>query len=169
VTSVNTLTGAVVIEAATAGQVAISGGNAAALTGAADLTYATHTFSGISTTIFDLSAATGTAAFKVPTNTTNTATAAGVIDFDTTNKNYHGYVNGADSIFANFASAPTTNVIPKAVIASGNTLLANSLLTDTGTTATYTGTGGVLSPIFTAVTEPLLDSLTSRKAAQALL
>lgn len=124
------------VESATAGQVAISGGSTAPLTGAADLTYSTHTFSGISTTIFDLSPATGTAAFKVPSNTTNTATAAGVIDFDTTNKNFHGYVNGADSIFANFASAPTTNVIPKAVIASGNTLLANSGITDNGTTIT---------------------------------
>jgi hypothetical protein len=138
------------VESATSGQMAVSGGSGAALTGAADLTYATHTFSGTANTIFDLSAATGTAAFKVPQTTTNTASAAGVIDFDTTNKNFHGYVNGADSIFANFASAPTTNVIPKAVIASGNTLLANSLLTDTGTTATYTGTGGLAAPVFTA-------------------
>jgi hypothetical protein len=150
VSSVNTLTGAVVIEAATAGQVAISGGSGAALTGAVDLTYSTHTFSGTANTIFDLSAATGTAAFKVPQTTTNTASAAGVIDFDTTNKNFHGYVNGADSIFANFAAAPTTNVIPKSVIASGNTLLTNSLLTDTGTTATYTGTGGLAAPVFTS-------------------
>jgi len=97
VSSVNTLTGTVVIENATAGQVAISGGGAAALTGAVDLTYSTHTFSAISTTIFDLSAATGTAAFKVPSNTTNTASAAGAIVFDTTNKNYHGFVNAADS------------------------------------------------------------------------
>jgi hypothetical protein len=140
VSSVNTLTGAVVVEAATAGQVAISGGNAAALTGAADLTYATHTFSGISTTIFDLSAATGTAALKVPTNATNTATAAGAIDFDTTNKNYHGYVNGADSLFLNSASALTTNVLPKAVIATGNMLMANSSLTDTGTALTTSDT-----------------------------
>lgn len=100
--------------------------------------------------VLDLSAATGTAALKVPSNTTNTATAAATIDFDTTNKNYHGFVNGADSIFANFASAPTTNVIPKAVIATGNTLLANSSMTDNATNITTTDTGGFIAPVFVA-------------------
>jgi hypothetical protein len=150
VASVNTLTGAVVVEAATAGQVAISGGNAAALTGAADLTYATHTFSGISTTIFDLSPATGTAAFKVPVKAGETATAAGVVDFDSTNNNYHGYVNGADSIFLNIAAAPTTNVIPKYVVSGGNTIAGSSSITDNGTTATSTDTGGYVAPVFVA-------------------
>jgi len=126
------------IESATSGQVAISGGSGAALTGAADLTYSTHTFSGSANTIFDLSAATGTAALKVPQTTTNTASAAGVIDFDTTNKNYHGFVNGADALFLNSASALTTNVLPKAVIASGNMLMANSTITDNGTTVSTT-------------------------------
>lgn len=148
VTSVNTLTGAVVIENAAAGQVAISGGGSAALTGAPDLTYATHTFSGTANTILDLSAATGTAAFKVPQTTTNTASAAGAIDFDTTNKNFHGYVNGADSIFLNSAAALTTNIIPKAVIASGNMLVANSSITDNATTVTSTDTGGFVAPVF---------------------
>ena len=114
------------IESATSGQVAISGGSGAALTGAADLTYATHTFSGISTTIFDLSAATGTAAFKVPSTTTNTATAAAVIDFDTTNKNYHGFVNGADSIFLNTASAPTNLHLMYASVSAGNTIMVDT-------------------------------------------
>src|SRR5208283_3270619 len=93
----------------TAGQVAISGGSAAALTGAADLTYSTHTFATTVNGIFDFSAATGTAAFKVPTNAGNTATAAGVIDYDSTASNYHGN-NGADSIFGVFptASVPAT-------------------------------------------------------------
>jgi hypothetical protein len=115
------------IESATSGQVAISGGSGAALTGAADLTYATHTFSGISTTIFDLSAATGTAAFKVPSTTTNTATAAGVIDYDTTNSNYHGN-SGADSIFGIFptASVPVTGDVIDASVASSKVLLHDS-------------------------------------------
>lgn len=73
VSSVNTLTGAVVIEAATAGQMAVSGGNGAALTGAADMTYSGHTFSTLTTGIFDWSAATGgPAAFKTPGMTTGT-------------------------------------------------------------------------------------------------
>lgn len=66
VSSVNTLTGAVVIEAATAGQMAVSGGASAALTGAADMTYTTHTFATTTAGIFDWSAATGTNAFKLP-------------------------------------------------------------------------------------------------------
>ena len=66
VTSVNTLTGAVVIEAATAGQMAVSGGNAAALTGAADMTYTTHTFATTTAGIFDWSAATGANSMKFP-------------------------------------------------------------------------------------------------------
>ena len=36
------------------------------------------------------------------------------------------------------------------MIATGNMLMANSLLTDTGTTATYTGTGGMAAPVFTS-------------------
>jgi len=66
VTSVNTLTGAVVIEAATAGQMAVSGGSGAALTGAADMTYSTHTFATTANGIFDWSAATGTNSLKFP-------------------------------------------------------------------------------------------------------
>ena len=96
------------IESATSGQVAISGGSGAALTGASDLTYSTHTFSGISTTIFDLHAATGTAAFKVPSNSSNTATAAGVIDFDTTGTHYHVYDSGADDIICTHNNAECT-------------------------------------------------------------
>lgn len=66
VSSVNTLTGAVVIEAATVGQMAVSGGSGAALTGAADMTYSTHTFATTTTGIFDWSAATGASSFKLP-------------------------------------------------------------------------------------------------------
>ena len=66
VISVNTLTGAVAIKAATAGQVAISGGSGAALTGAADMTYSTHTFATTANGIFDWSAATGAASLKFP-------------------------------------------------------------------------------------------------------
>lgn len=86
------------VETATSGQVAISGGSGAALTGAADLTYSTHTFSTTANGIFDFHAATGTAAFKVPSNSSNTATAAGVIDFDTTGTHYHVFDSGADDI-----------------------------------------------------------------------
>lgn len=100
--------------------------------------------------VYNLSAITSTAGFKVPVAAGETTTAAGVIDFDSTNNNFHGFVNGADSIFANFAVAPTTNVIPKASISSGNTLLTNSTLTDNGTTVTTSATGGFIGPSFTS-------------------
>ena len=159
-TSVNTLTGpAVVIEAATAGQVAISGGNAAALTGSPDLTYSTHTFSATANTIFDLSAATGTAALKVPQTTTNTATAAGAIDFDTTNKNFHGYVNGADSMFLNIAAAPTNNHILIAAVATGNTLAADAGFAYTAYPAADIAAGALANGM-TATTQSQLDGST---------
>ena len=114
----------------------------------------------VAAAIFNMSAATGTAAFLVPTNTTNTASAASVIDFDSTNKNYHGFVNGADSIFLNVAAAPTTNVIPKYVVATGNTLMGSSSCSDNGTIFSCTepisagGGGSLFGPIAnsTAVT-----------------
>jgi hypothetical protein len=117
---------------------------------ATPFTFAGSTITSASGGILNLGSATGTAALIVPKNTTNTATAAGTIDFDTTNLNYHGFVNGADAIFANFATAPTTNVIPKSIIASGNTLLGNSLLTDNATTLTYAGSAGLSAKAYAA-------------------
>ena len=108
----------------------------------ADFTFNTHTLTGGASSLFDLSAATGTGAFKVPSNTTNTASAAGAFVFDTTNKNYHGYVNGADSIFLNIASAPTTGHLFDSVIASGNTLAHDSgIATANVVTASSPGVG----------------------------
>ena len=96
----------------------------------ADFTFATHTLSAASTAIFDMSPATGTAAFKVPSTTTNTATAAGVIDYDTTNSNYHAY-SGADSLIGVVptASIPTTGHIIDASVVSSKFLLHDSGLT----------------------------------------
>ena len=116
------------------GLVLYSGGTAAAPVGSTDWSASATTLTAAAAGILNMGSATGTAALVVPSNTTNTASAAGVLDFDTTNKNYHGYVNGADSIFLNVAAAPTTNVVPKYVIASGNTLMGSSSLTDNGTT-----------------------------------
>ena len=118
------------VESATSGQVAISGGAGFALTGAADLTYSTHTFATVSTGIFDFSAATGTAAFKVPSTTTNTASAAGVIDYDSTNSNYHAY-SGADSLIGVVptASVPTTGHVIDALVSASKFLLHDSGIT----------------------------------------
>lgn len=121
-----TLSSTCAVESATSGQVAISGGSGSALTGAVDLTYSTHTFSGTANTIFDLSAATGTAAFKLPQTTSNTASAAGVLDYDTSNSNYHGY-DGADSILALFptASVPATGHLVAVTVSSGKVTLSD--------------------------------------------
>ena len=80
-----------------------------------------------STGVLDLSGATGTAALKVPTTTTNTATAAGVIDYDTTNSNYHAY-SGADSLVAVVptASIPNTGHLLNALVSGGQFLLQDS-------------------------------------------
>ena len=92
----------------------------------ADLVFnGTHTFSAASTLVFDLSGATGTAAFKVPSNASNTATAAGVVDYDTTSSNYHVY-NGADGLLAPFASAPTTGNCVEATVSGGKVSLADA-------------------------------------------
>jgi hypothetical protein len=126
------------------------GAGTAPATGNGDFTYVTHTLTGGASGLVDFSAITSTAGLKVPVAAGNTATAAGTIDFDSTNNNYHGYVNGADSLFLNSAAALTTNVLPKAVIASGNMLVANSTITDNGTTVTtseplFTSYGGTAS------------------------
>ena len=133
------------INTSTSGDLLYSGGSGAALNGTGDFTFATHTLSGGASAILDLSAATGTAALKVPTNSSNTATAAGVIDFDTTGKMLHAYIDAVDSQLLSFPSgtALVNNTVPLAVVGSSNTQLKNSLLTDNGTTAIYSGTGGV--------------------------
>src|ERR1019366_735452 len=91
--------------------------------------------------IFDFSAATGTAAFKVPSNTSNTASANAVIDFDTSAKNYHIYQNSADAILAAYKSGPTngqcaTWVTDGSGFVLGSAACAAGTVTGTGT-STY--------------------------------
>jgi hypothetical protein len=102
------------------------GAGSAPLTGNADFTYTTHTLASGATGIVDFSAVTSTAGFKVPIASGNTASANGVIDFDSSNGNYHGYVNGADSIFANFATAPSNGRVISATLNGGNVLLSDA-------------------------------------------
>ena len=109
----------------------------------ADFTFSTHTLSAASTAIFDMSPATGTAAFKVPSTTTNTASAAGVIDYDTTNSMYHCYTN-ADCVFGVVptASIPTTGHVIDASVVSSKFLLHDSgLATANLVTASSPGLG----------------------------
>lgn len=98
------------------------------ITASADFTNSSHTIAGGANAILDLSAATGTAAFKVPSNSSNTASAAAAIDFDTTNKNYHVYANGGDSIMAASATSlsPTNGHCVDWLVSSGNLLLGDA-------------------------------------------
>ncbi len=124
-------------------------------TGNGDFTYATHTLASGASGLFDLHAITSTSGFKVPVKASETAAAAGVLDFDSTNTNYHGYVNGADSIFLNIPSAPTTGDLFDSAVSSGNTLAHDSGIATAnvvtqasngaaGQIATYTGSNKAL-------------------------
>ncbi len=163
VTSVNTLTGAVVIEAATAGQMAVSGGNGAALTGAADMTYTTHTFATTTAGIFDWSAATGVNSLKMPPVVggtslagTSTANLSAPIVIQNTNSS-----NNNTSITIGF-SAPGTSTGQTVVNING--AATGGDLLDLGTGGTWTNgvlsgqtilakvaiTGAITAPSFTA-------------------
>lgn len=80
----------------------------------------------------DMSAATGGTALKVPVIAGATAGADGVIDYDSTNKNTHIRMNGADAIAAAEASALGVGAIPKSPSATLGQLAASSI-TDNGT------------------------------------
>jgi len=96
------------------------------LDSSADFTITSHTVAGGASAIFDMSSATGTAAFKVPSNTSNTASSVATVDYDTSNSNYHGY-NGADSIIALFptASVPSTGHMVSVTVSSGKVTLSD--------------------------------------------
>ena len=59
-----------------------------------------------------------------------------------------GVVCATSTTVISMTAALTVNVMPKG--GGAGVCPTNSLLTDTGTSATYTGTGGILAPIFTA-------------------
>ncbi len=101
-----------------------------------------HSITVSSSAILDLSGATGTAALKIPTTTANTASAAGVIDYDSTNSNYHGN-SGADSLFGLVPtlSIPATGDLIDASVSSSKFLLHDSGVA-TANVATATATLG---------------------------
>jgi hypothetical protein len=130
------------VETAAAGQLAVSGGAGASLTGASSLTYSGSTLSTTAGGVVDLSAATGTAALFVPSNVTNTASAAGVLDYDTTLGNFH-VNNGADSVLGVIATAsiPSDNRMLKAAVTLGKVTIVGTGF-DAGT---YVRTAGTLA------------------------
>jgi hypothetical protein len=112
-----------------------------------DLTIASHAAlynaSNVWTALQDFSGAT----MKIPTGAGCTASASAMICYDSTNKNWHIYDNGADAIGAAFASAPTNGDCVKASVSSGNVLLADGGglvcgIQNTTTTNPTTAVGG---------------------------
>jgi len=87
----------------------------------ADFTFNTHTLSIGSLGLLDLSAASSAGAFRVPNLAGASSTVAGVVSYDTTNKNIHAGANGVDNFVALMPSAspPTTgNCVQWSVVAS---------------------------------------------------
>lgn len=69
---------------------------------------------------------TGVTLFKLRVGSTATTSANGDIVYDTTNKNWHVWANGADEFLAPFASAPTTGDCLKATVAASVITLADN-------------------------------------------
>lgn len=124
------------------------GSGAAPATGNGDFTYATHTLTMGASGLLNLSAG-ATGAFVLPVVAGCTASANGVVCYDTTAGNTHQRTNAADSLSVGEASALAANTIPKATDATHSLLTASSL-SDNGTTVStaegisalsYTGTG----------------------------
>jgi hypothetical protein len=128
--------------------------------GISQLTFGPVTSSQCPTCVVNNAANTGTSAFTLNMNSSNTTNAfqipslAGLVSngnssmgYDLTNQNTHIPVAGADALAAAEAPAIASNVLPKA--ANGTqALLIPSHVTDSGTTLTYTGTGGFSSASF---------------------
>jgi hypothetical protein len=90
----------------------------------------------------DMSAAAGSAAFKVPVQAGGTSSANGAIIYDSTNKNTHIRANGADAIAAAFASTPNSGDCVNVSVSSGAILLG-----DAGSPC-GSGSGGAVSSVF---------------------
>jgi hypothetical protein len=134
------------------------GGSGSAPVASADFTIGStaHTLKSGASGLVDLSAATGTAAFKLPSNSSNTASAAGALVFDTTNKDYHGYINSADSRLAAYA----TSLTPTA--GYGATWVAAGSAWTLGSSVFPTVTGGTCSSQWvTAISSTAVPTCTS--------
>lgn len=97
--------------------------------------------------------ASGAAEFKLPVASGFTTLANGEIGYDTTNNNWHGWVNGADTLFAPLASGFVSGHCGQPTSSGGSWLFA-----DTGS-ACGTGSGSGLTSL-NSLTGPAL-SITS--------
>jgi hypothetical protein len=114
-----------------------SGSSGSLIASSPDFTISSHTLTGGASGILDMTAGT----LKIPSSAGCTSNGTSSICYDTTNKNTHQPVNGADALSVGEASAITANIIPKSG-SSTIALMTPSLLSDNGTALSYTGTGG---------------------------
>src|SRR5579871_2893071 len=114
----------------------------------------------------DMSASSGSNAFKVPVAAGCTSGADGAVCYDSTAKNTHIRVNGADALAFGATAALAQNRLPK-LTSSTITALGNSSIADTGTTISSTenvsfGTAGGSPHV-----DPTIGSTTAAMTAQS--
>jgi hypothetical protein len=104
----------------------------------------------------DFSAAT----IKNPTAAGFTSSATSMFGYDSTNRVPHLYTNNVDgfAMTEQVSNSIAANNVPKGNGGSQPNLMAPSLLTDSGTTLTYTGTGGASSPAYSTATNCAVNS-----------
>lgn len=97
--------------------------------------------------IFDFSTIT-TGALKVPSNANNTTGGNAQIAFDTTNKDYHLYVNSTDSKIAVYASSLTPTATQCATwVAAGNAWTLGSASCGSGGSSAWSGLGNATAAL----------------------
>lgn len=122
-----------------------SGGNQINInSGGANITGQANTYGAF---LQDFSAAT----IKIPAASGCTATAVNNLCFDSTNTDMVAWVHSASQKVVTSSATIAANNIPK-IVNQTTEDLTNSLLTDDGTTLTYTGTGGSNSPAYSTAT-----------------
>ena len=107
------------------------------------------TNTGAAAMTLDMSNSTTANSLKIPSQAGLTSNGTSSIAYDTTNKNLHIPINGADGLGVGEASAVVANTVLKATNSTQSLATASSII-DNATTVTTTDTGGYVAPIFTA-------------------
>lgn len=161
------------------GQLAIADAGGACATGSttawANLTSGTNTHTGTFAATGQTWDFTGVTLFKLRVGSTLTTTANGDIGYDTTNKMWHGYQNGADSFFFQglISGTFTNNDCPKISVASSQITLVDSGAGCGGGGTVTSFSAGNGSPFFTtavstATTTPALSFSISVQSANCV-
>ena len=107
------------------------------------------TNTGAAAMTLDMSNSTTANSLKIPSQAGLTSNGTSSIAYDTTNKNLHIPINGADGLGVGEASAVVANTVLKATNSTQSLAIASSII-DNGTAVTTTDTGGYVAPTFTA-------------------